>query len=270
MRTAWVLSGGGAAGAIQVGVAKALYERGVRPDLLFGTSAGALNSYGLSHVGPGGLEHIWRSIKSEDDVFKGNWWVSLPWKPGLKESKPLRELLRKHTRTPEIPFWVCTLNLSTGEKIYGSYQDADILDMTVASASMEGYVEPYQAPSGIYADGGAVENVPLKVAIESGAERIFVFLCHPIAHSLQGGWKPGNPLSVVFRTYKCRSLEMFREDMESCHRKNLEGFRKIELHVIAPEREVLDTLDFTPAKIQAGMEYGYSLGSSFDFSSATF
>src|SRR5947208_12258169 len=40
---AFVLSGGAALGAIQVGMLRALYERGIAPDLIVGTSAGALN-----------------------------------------------------------------------------------------------------------------------------------------------------------------------------------------------------------------------------------
>ena len=44
MTTAFVLSGGGSLGAVQVGMLAALNERGFRPDLLVGTSVGALNA----------------------------------------------------------------------------------------------------------------------------------------------------------------------------------------------------------------------------------
>ena len=43
-RTAFVLAGGTALGALQAGIVRALYERGIVPDLLTGTSAGALNA----------------------------------------------------------------------------------------------------------------------------------------------------------------------------------------------------------------------------------
>ena len=43
MTTAFVLSGGASHGAIQVGMLEALYERGIEPDLIVGTSAGAVN-----------------------------------------------------------------------------------------------------------------------------------------------------------------------------------------------------------------------------------
>jgi predicted patatin/cPLA2 family phospholipase len=47
--TAFVLSGGGSLGAVQVGILQALVERGVSPDLLIGTSAGALNLHHHRH-----------------------------------------------------------------------------------------------------------------------------------------------------------------------------------------------------------------------------
>ena len=43
-RTAFVLAGGAALGAMQAGMVHALHERGITPDLLAGTSAGALNA----------------------------------------------------------------------------------------------------------------------------------------------------------------------------------------------------------------------------------
>ena len=44
MTTAFVLSGGGSLGAVQVGMLQALADHGIEPDLLVGTSAGALNA----------------------------------------------------------------------------------------------------------------------------------------------------------------------------------------------------------------------------------
>jgi Predicted esterase of the alpha-beta hydrolase superfamily len=56
MTTAFVLSGGGSLGAVQVGMLQALGERGVVPDLLVGTSAGAINA---AFVGGHGMPPLW-------------------------------------------------------------------------------------------------------------------------------------------------------------------------------------------------------------------
>lgn len=66
MSTAFVLSGGGSLGAVQVGMLEALAEAGVRPDLIVGTSAGALNGAWIaSRPGAAGadtLRSLWRSV----------------------------------------------------------------------------------------------------------------------------------------------------------------------------------------------------------------
>ena len=51
-RTAFVLSGGASLGALQVGMLEALYERGITPDFLVGTSVGALNGSGAAAADP--------------------------------------------------------------------------------------------------------------------------------------------------------------------------------------------------------------------------
>src|SRR5436305_1734843 len=55
MTTAFVLSGGGSLGAVQVGMLQALSDRGVRPDVLIGTSAGAINAAYVAGHGNGGV-----------------------------------------------------------------------------------------------------------------------------------------------------------------------------------------------------------------------
>src|SRR5215218_9013835 len=73
MTTAFVLSGGGSLGAVQVGMLQALGERGATPDLLVGTSAGALNavfvaSHGMYPTSLGLLAATWEALR-RDDVF---------------------------------------------------------------------------------------------------------------------------------------------------------------------------------------------------------
>jgi predicted acylesterase/phospholipase RssA len=81
LRTAFVLSGGASLGALQVGMLRALYERGIVPDLLVGASAGALNAAFVASR-PQSVETVdelatvWRNLRRED-VFPFRWraWV---------------------------------------------------------------------------------------------------------------------------------------------------------------------------------------------------
>jgi hypothetical protein len=73
MTTAFVLSGGGSLGAVQVGMLQALAERRVTPDLLVGTSAGALTAvfvaaHGMSPTSLDLLAATWAALR-RDDVF---------------------------------------------------------------------------------------------------------------------------------------------------------------------------------------------------------
>src|SRR5687767_9241335 len=73
-KVAIVLSGGGPLGALQVGALRALFEHGIRPDIVTGTSVGALNAASLAFdptpEGVAEMERRWRSL-GEDDLFPG-------------------------------------------------------------------------------------------------------------------------------------------------------------------------------------------------------
>ncbi len=70
MTTAFVLSGGGSLGAVQVGMLQALLRWGARPDLVVGTSVGAVNgAWVAGHpgtAGPDGLASVWRGLRRAD------------------------------------------------------------------------------------------------------------------------------------------------------------------------------------------------------------
>ena len=73
MTTAFVLSGGGSLGAVQVGMLQALAERRITPDLLVGTSAGALNAIFVAApgTGPAARERLagtWAALRRDDVV----------------------------------------------------------------------------------------------------------------------------------------------------------------------------------------------------------
>ena len=73
-RTAFVLSGGGNQGVAQVGMLRAVLERGIIPDVVVGTSAGALNgaavAYSPNLTGVAQLDAVWTALTATD-VFPG-------------------------------------------------------------------------------------------------------------------------------------------------------------------------------------------------------
>ena len=79
---AFVLGGGGARGALQVGALRALLEAGIRPDMLVGTSVGAINATYLALHGANlatleALERAWQDAATAD-LFPGqSAWLTL-------------------------------------------------------------------------------------------------------------------------------------------------------------------------------------------------
>src|SRR3954471_18981917 len=75
MTTAFVLGGGGLLGACEAGMARALLESGVRPDLVVGTSIGAINGAAIAAdptvEGVDRLVDMWGRL-SDDDVLGGS------------------------------------------------------------------------------------------------------------------------------------------------------------------------------------------------------
>jgi hypothetical protein len=125
-RVAFVLSGGASLGAIQVGMLRALYERDIRPDLIVGTSPGALNGAYIASRPQASrtadtLALIWREL-CRSQVFPVNPLTGLLGflRPDhLVPESGLRRLIERHVEYREleelpIPLHVVAVDVVTG------------------------------------------------------------------------------------------------------------------------------------------------------------
>src|SRR5687768_2016671 len=147
MVTAFVLSGGGSLGAVQAGMLQALAARGVQPDLLIGTSAGALNAgyvagHGLTGSSLDDLAAIWAGLRRRD-VFPLQPTrlaaAAVGRAPSLCPSGALCGLVHDHVgidrlEDAAIPLHVVTTDVRTGEEVLLSRGSA--VDAIVASAAI--------------------------------------------------------------------------------------------------------------------------------------
>lgn len=184
MSTAFVLSGGASLGSIQVGMLQALTAHGVRPDLIVGTSAGAVNGAWLA----GGdtesdlaqLADIWRRIRRKD-VFPANTITGLLGLAGLGNhlipDRGLRRLIRTNLRFERledapIPLHVVATDVVSGVDVRLSRGNA--IDAIVASAAIPGIFPPVSIDGRLLMDGGVVENTPIGHAVALGATTVWV------------------------------------------------------------------------------------------------
>ncbi len=129
-RTAFVLSGGASLGALQVGMLRALYERGIVPDLLVGASAGALNAAFVASrpqtvATADELAAIWCGLRRED-VFPVGVRVLIAGLTSrddhLVPDHGLRQLARQHLQIDRleqavVPLHLLTFDLTNGEEV---------------------------------------------------------------------------------------------------------------------------------------------------------
>lgn len=185
MTTAFVLSGGGSHGAIQVGMLAALEERGIRPDLLVGTSVGALNAAYLGAHGFGAtsierLAALWRHVR-RSDVFPidplRQALALAGRRPSLCSPAPLRRLIEANLPLGEledarIPVHVVTTDVMSGLEVLLSSGDA--VSAVLASAAIPAVFPAVERDGQFLVDGGVANNTAVSQAIALGADRIVV------------------------------------------------------------------------------------------------
>jgi NTE family protein len=185
MRTAFVLSGGGSLGAVQVGMLQALATRGVAPDFLVGTSAGALNAayvagYGTDPAALDRLERIWTRLRRHT-VFPLRPFrlgaSALGRAPSLCSDAGLRGLLRSYLAFDRlehapIPLHVVATDLHSGKEVLLS--EGDAADAVLASAAIPGVFPSVRIGGRDLVDGGIANNAAVSQAAALGADTIYV------------------------------------------------------------------------------------------------
>lgn len=234
MKYGLVLSGGGARGAYQVGVIKALIELGFKFDIVTGTSVGALNAILLVADKFETLTNIWKNIDYNSIVnhtytYK-NKTLEMFINTILKKRfsiAPLEKLIRENVNENEIR----TSNIKGGlvyteenfemkELTFDEIPQNEIIDYLIASCSAYPFFEKRKIKDKLCFDGYYTDNMPINLAIEMGAEKI-------IAINVMNGFKK-----------KIKNKEI----------KILELKRKRRMHFF---------LNFDNKKINKSIKYGY-------------
>ncbi|HEX9695444.1 MAG TPA: patatin-like phospholipase family protein [Actinomycetota bacterium] len=185
-KTAFVLSGGGVLGAVQVGQLRALIEAGITPDVVVGASVGSINgamvAADYSPEGLTKLTEIWTSLRAED-IFPGS-RVARVWNIVARGDhihpndgiRRLIDMLPEHTfESLSLPLHVCAAGLANGEERW--FDSGPLARAILASTALPGVYPPVSIDGNLYVDGGVVNNIPISRAAELGAKRIYVLTC---------------------------------------------------------------------------------------------
>lgn len=185
---AFVVGGGGNVGSMQVGALQVLMEAGIRPDLLVGASAGALNAAFLggdpTPTGAQRLGTIWEQATKADVYPGGILQVALhllTHRDSLYPSDSLRRFLERHIPAEHrffhklsLPTYIVATDLRTGRVyLFGEDLRDTVLDAVLASTAAPPLRAPWPYRDHLLVDGSVAANVPIHVAVQHGATEIY-------------------------------------------------------------------------------------------------
>ena len=208
-KTAFVLGGGGALGAVEVGMLQALFERGIVPDLVLGTSVGALNGALVARDPSSAvierLVALWTAVGESRDVYPSQplRTVRRAMTSGTHvfSSQPLRDRLQEEFgdvtfEELAVEFQVCAASIERAAEHW--FTSGPLVPAVVASAAVPGLLPPAQVGDEHYLDGGIVNSIPVGRAAQLGATRIFVLQVGRVDRPLTVPRRPWEVARVSF------------------------------------------------------------------------
>jgi NTE family protein len=186
---AFVLSGGGNLGALQVGMMYALVEKGIRPGLIVGTSVGAINGAFLAGrpnlPGITEIARLWTSLRRRDvlGVDLATLVGGFRGRPRhLFDSASIRRILEsfltfRRLEEAPIPLTVVATALVTGEAV--ALNSGDAATALLASSAIPRLLPPVEIDGRLLVDGAAAADIPLQQALALGARELYVLPTAP-------------------------------------------------------------------------------------------
>jgi NTE family protein len=254
-RLAFVLGGGGSLGAAQVGALAALTEAGITPDLVVGSSVGALNGAlfsagGATRDGVEPLRRLWLSLRRRD-VFPLRLAVALAALAGRRDSLVSSQRLAAlidsrlpYRRLEDLPvaFHAIATDVETGETVALGRGAASAA--LLASTAFPGVFDPVTVEGRQLVDGGVGASLPVSVAARLGAE---IILALPTPSFRRD--RPRGALALLQRASDQLT------DRLTAHEVAVTG-EATEVHVVSQPPSSVSMFDFsaTEALLESGYE----------------
>ncbi|WP_017586839.1 patatin-like phospholipase family protein [Nocardiopsis ganjiahuensis] len=230
---AFVLGGGGVRGAVEVGMIRALLEAGITPDLVVGTSIGAINGAVLaSDPTMAAVEQLTRTWTSEDanavfgDAVTRQLHRLVTTRTHLISPEPLRRLLVAALGPDPVfedlavPLRVVAASIERAAEHW--FSTGPLIEAVLASASVPGLLPPTRIGGEHFMDGGIVNSIPIEAAVRAGAGTVYVLQVGRVEEPLA---VPASALATARVAFEIARRHRFARDLATLP----EGVR---LHVL--------------------------------------
>lgn len=201
---------------------RALIERGVLPDLVVGTSVGAMNGAAIS-ADPSietieRLESIWSKLDQEP-VFAGGLFAGAARlarsRTHIQSIEPLRDLIERMLparRFEELPVRFECAAACIERAAEHWFTHGPLVEAILASAAVPGILPPVEISGEHFVDGGIVNSIPIERAVQLGAETIYVLHVGRVDRKLEA---PRNLIEVAMVAFEIARRHRFARDMAS-------------------------------------------------------
>lgn len=222
-RTAFVLSGGGNLGAVQVGMLRALAEAGVVPDLIVGCSVGAINGAGFaaepSLLGVERLDRIWGRLSDGDpELMPSSRFMHAAAQMARKgeaihDPDRLARLLEEELAADTfdqltVPFTCVATELETADEYW--FDTGRLIPALLASAALPAVYPARSYIGRTFIDGGVLREIHIEKAVELGATDIYVL---HVGHLDERNSAVQRPFDAAVRAYWIARRFRMSEDL---------------------------------------------------------
>lgn len=221
MTTAFVLGGGGLLGAHEVGMLRALSEAKITPELVVGTSIGAINGAFVA-ADPAGsterLDELWHGdalAQAFSETVFGRAVRLARSGAHLHAIEPFSELLTDLLPASDfadlaLPFQCVAASIERASAAW--FTSGPLVPAVLASCAVPGLLPPVEIDGEHYFDGGLVDSIPVGRAVALGATTVYVLQVGRIETSLSA---PKRPWEVGLIAFEIARRHRFHEEMST-------------------------------------------------------
>jgi NTE family protein len=218
-RIAFVLGGGGNLGSYEVGMLQALLERDIIPDIVVGTSVGALNGAAIAAAPTIAtverLKEAWLRLGKERVFASPFGGAGALFTKGthLHGNEALYRLIKRLLPVESfgelrVPFHCVAASIERAAEHW--FSDGPLSEAILASAAVPGLLPPVEIGGEHFIDGGIVNSIPVERAVQLGATELYVLHVGRIEKPLEA---PTNLLQVAMVAFEIARRHRFARDM---------------------------------------------------------